>query len=87
MLRWDIMEVYPSNDLRRSCTFKFVRVSLKLIEITAVNLKGKVIPNQTLACLVRYLKIIFSENNLSILKQIVCETQKWHENISRPSGS
>ena len=41
---------------------------------------GKGTPNRNLACFVCYLKIIkvFGENNVSILKQIVLETQKWH---------
>ena len=51
-------------------------------------LTGYYTPNQKLACLVMYLKIIntFLKNNVCILKQIVQGNQKWHWNFSRPSG-
>ena len=41
------------------------------------------------ACFECYLKIINTlwKNKINILKQIVWETQKWHENFSTPSGS
>ena len=55
---------------------------------SCLGLRGKGTPNQKLACFVHCLKIIkiFGKNNISILKQIVWETQKWHYNFSRPSS-
>ena len=37
----------------------------------------------------KYLKIINTDlkNDINFLKVIVSETQKWHENLSRPNGS
>ena len=51
-------------------------------------LSGYCTPKLKLACFVCYLKIMttFLKNNVSIVKQIVQGTQKWHWNLSRPSS-
>ena len=52
-------------------------------------LRGNCTSNQNWACFVCYLNITTTvlKNNISILKQIVWETPKWHYNFSRSSSS
>ena len=52
-------------------------------------LSGKSTPNRNWASFLRYLKFVtnFGKNNVSILKQIVWETQIWHYIFSRLSSS
>ena len=58
--------------------------------LTCIIVRGNCTPSQNWAYFVCCLKIMntfFWKNDMSILKQTILETQKWHSNFSRPSNS